>query len=142
MPAGRPTIYTKELAELICERVATHTIGIQALCKMYDDIPDQHTIKQWRHKNLEFSTLYDKAKIMQAQLLVEECEDLIPMEIKTYFDDAGNERYDPVSATLLKEKVAHRRWMAARLAPKVYGDRQTIEQTVTVKHEDALKELE
>lgn len=142
MPAGRPTIYTKELAERICELVATHTIGIKALCKMYDDLPDQHTIKQWRQKNSEFSTLYNKAKQFQAQLLVEECEDLIPLEIKTYFDDAGNERYDPVSATLIKEKIAHRRWMAARLAPKVYGDRQTIEQTVTVKHEDALKELE
>ena len=56
MPAGRPTIYTKELAERICELVATHTIGIKALCKMYDDLPDQHTIKQWRQKNLEFST--------------------------------------------------------------------------------------
>lgn len=142
MPAGRPTIYTKELAERICELVATHTIGIKALCKMYEDIPDQQTIKNWRHTNSEFFALYDKAKQFQAQLLVEECEELIPLELKTYLDDSGQERYDPVSATLLKEKIAHRRWMAARLAPKVYGDRQTIEQTVTVKHEDALKELE
>jgi hypothetical protein len=142
MPAGRPTIYTKELAERICELVATHTIGIKALCKMYEDIPDQQTIKNWRHTNSEFFALYDKAKQFQAQLLVEECEELIPLELKTYLDDSGQERYDPVSATLLKEKIAHRRWMAARLASKVYGDRQTIEQTVTVKHEDALKELE
>jgi hypothetical protein len=139
---SRPSSYNIELAKIICERIATHTIGIQALCKMYDDMPDQQTIKRWRHTIPEFCALYDQAKQFQAQLLVEECEDLIPLEIKTYFDDAGNERYDPVSATLLKEKVAHRRWMAARLAPKIYGDRQTIEQTVTVKHEDALKELE
>ena len=142
MPGGRPTIYTKELAERICELVATHTIGIKALCKMFEDIPDQQTIKNWRRTIPEFFALYDIAKQFQAQLLVEECEDLIPLEIKTYQDDSGQERYDPVSATLLKEKIAHRRWMAARLAPKVYGDRQTIEQTVTVKHEDALKELE
>lgn len=142
MAGGRPTIYTDELAKLICERIATHTIGIKALCKMYNDLPDQQTIKIWRHTKPEFFALYEKAKQFQAQLLVEECEDLIPLEIKTYRDDSGQERYDPVSATLLKEKIAHRRWMAARLAPKVYGDRQTIEQTVTVKHEDALKELE
>lgn len=142
MPAGRPSKYTQELANLICERIATHTIGIRALCKMYDDMPDQETIALWRKKHLEFSALYDQAKALQAKLLVEECEELIPLELKTYLDDSGQERYDPVSATLLKEKIAHRRWMAARLASKTYGDRQTIEQTLTVKHEDALKELE
>jgi hypothetical protein len=34
------------------------------------------------------------------------------------------------------------RSLVSKLAPKIYGERQTIEQTVTVKHEDALKELE
>jgi len=139
---SRPMSYNIELANLICDRIATHTVGIKALCKMYDDMPNPETIARWRKEKLEFSNLYDQAKALQAKLLVEECEELIPLELRTYTDDAGQERYDPVSATLLKEKIAHRRWMAARLAPKTYGDRQTIEQTVTVKHEDALKELE
>ena len=141
MTAGRPTIYTKELGDYICMRVATNTIGLKALCKMYEDLPNQDTIAMWRKTNQEFSDQFQKAKEFQARLLVEECEELIP-EIKTYVDSDGNERLDPASASLLKEKITHRRWMAARLAPRIYGDKQTIEQTVTVKHEDALKELE
>ena len=141
MGAGRPTVYTKELADYICMRVATTTIGLKALCKMYDDLPDQNTIARWRKENHEFCDQFQKAKEFQAKLLVEECEELIP-DVKTYVDSDGNERLDPASATLLRERIVHRRWMAARLAPRIYGDKQTIEQTVTVKHEDALKELE
>jgi hypothetical protein len=141
MGAGRPTIYTPELAELICEKVATNTVGLEDLCRLFPELPNHDTIKRWRKEKQEFSALYHEAKVFQSRLLVEECEYLIP-EVKTYVDDAGYERLDPASASLLKAKIEHRRWMAARLAPKIYGDKQQIEQTVTVKHEDALKELE
>jgi len=141
MSAGRPTLYTRELAELICEKVATTAIGLEDLCRLYPELPSHDTIKKWRKEHQEFSALYHDAKVFQSRLLVEECENLIP-DLKTYVDSDGNERIDPASAALLKAKIDHRRWMAARLAPRIYGDKQTIEQTVTVKHEDALKDLE
>ena len=141
MSAGRPTLYTRELAELICEKVATTTVGLEDLCRLFPELPSHDTIKRWRKENQEFSSLYHEAKVFQSRMLVEECENLIP-ELKTYLDDAGNERIDPASAALLKAKIDHRRWMAARLAPRIYGDKQQIEQTVTIKHEDALSELE
>ena len=39
--AGRPSDYTQELADLICDRIATHSVGLQRLCDLYDDMPEK-----------------------------------------------------------------------------------------------------
>ena len=33
------------------------------------------------------------------------------------------------------------KWVASKLMPKVYGDRQQVDSTVTITHEDTLKDL-
>jgi hypothetical protein len=40
---GRPSRYTKEIADLICERLASHSAGLKKLCTMFDDMPS-HTV--------------------------------------------------------------------------------------------------
>lgn len=39
-------------------------------------------------------------------------------------------------------RIDTRKWIAAKLAPKIYGDKMVSESRVTISHEDALKELE
>jgi hypothetical protein len=121
---GRPTIYTDELADLICERVATHPVGYNTLMQMFPDMPDSSTVRAWRKVYERFSTRYLEAKAFQAQVLVEDIDDLIPEKINYYLDDKGQERIDSASASLLIAKINNRKWMAARLAPKVYGDKK------------------
>ncbi len=124
---GRPSIYTDDLAKLICERVATNPVGLEKLITLYPDMPTSSTIKAWRKQYSQFSSWYLEAKSFQSQLLVEEIDDMIPDQIKYYIDERGNERIDAPSASLLIAKINNRKWTAARLAPKIYGDRKTEE---------------
>lgn len=140
MAAGRPTKYNTDLAKLICSRVATNPVGLETLITLYDDMPDHSTIKAWRYKYPEFSSWYLEAKSLQAQLLVEEIDSLLPSEIKHYIDAQGNERIDAPSASMVIAKINNRKWTAARLAPKIYGDKQVIEQ-VTADNEALKAEL-
>lgn len=140
-PNGRPSSCTKELMELICERVATHTVGLDTLCEMYDDMPHRTTINVWRYRDPEFSSLYARAKIIQADLMVEELNSIASSKMH-YIDAEGNNRVDTghvASQRLMTDTI---KWQATKLARKVYGDAAKVENTIVVKHEDSLKELE
>ncbi len=129
MTTGRPTKYSPEFGKLICERIATNPVGWSTLESMYPDLPHYSTVKAWRNTIPDFSEMYLQAKSFQSMILVEEIDDLIPSEIKTYIDDKGNERIDAPSASMLIAKINNRKWMAARLAPKIFGDRKQDEQS-------------
>lgn len=124
---GRPTIFTQELADLICLRVATSTFGLKKLCDMHDDLPNHGTVYEWRYKYDTFSDQYTKAKMAQAELLAEEILDIA--------DDATNDWMEtipdderPIGWKLNGEHVNRsrlridtRKWHASKLAPKIYG---------------------
>lgn len=139
LPMGRPTKYTEDLAKLICSRVATNPVGLETLVTLYDDMPEHSTIKAWRHKYPNFSAWYLEAKSLQAQLLVEEIDDLIPKDIRYYIDDRGNERIDAPSASMLIAKINNRKWTAARLAPKIYSERMFVTDESKNSENEALK---
>jgi hypothetical protein len=113
---------------------------LEKLVEKYD-LPPVNTIYDWLWKDEAFSGKYARAKQVQAQRMVDEL-DKIASEKLYYEDDKGNKRVDSGYSQSQRLIADTRKWIACKLIPKVYGDKQTIEQTVTVKHEDALKELE
>lgn len=122
MAGGRPTLYNENIAKLICERVATHTVGLRRLCEMYDDMPDKTTVNLWRYKHPSFSTLYAQAKIVQADLLAEECLEIADDargDIK--IDENGNEFINSEFVARSRLKIDTRKWLASKLLPKQYG---------------------
>ena len=124
---GRPTIYTPELADLICLRVATHQIGTKRLCKLYDDMPDDTCIYEWRYKHPEFARKYAEAKMRQAELMAEEIIDIADDgRNDTYTDEDGNERTSQDVINRSRLRVDTRKWLMSKLAPKKYGDRTTL----------------
>jgi hypothetical protein len=134
-PGGRPTKYNQAVADLICERVATHDCGLRVLSDMYDDIPDKVTINIWRRKYPEFRSQYAQAKCEQIEFLT---EDILEMaddgtnDWVAYFDKNSGEMGWKVNSEHIqrsKLRIDTRKWMAARLAPKIYGDRKTEEQS-------------
>lgn len=137
-PGGRPSTYTKELADEICCAIAEHNVGIESLCNMFPHWPHHRTIFKWLHQYEEFGHQYALAKKRQIDVFVNDINNLTN-ESHYYMDSEGNQRID---ASILRTKVDARKWMASKLVPKVYGERISQDTTVTIKHEDALKELE
>jgi len=142
---GRPTDYTPELADLICERIATHPIGLQRLCNMYDDLPQKITIRRWRKKHPEFSAQYAQAKIEQVEWLVDE---ILEIADDTSQDNIVNEFGDTLcnSEHIARSRlrIDTRKWLASKLVPRVYGNKLQHDANITtsMSYEDALKELE
>ena len=138
---GRQSMYTDELAQAICDKIAASSDSLKEILASNPDWPCSETIYTWIYKNEQFADMYAKAKKAQAQKLADELED-IAREKKYYIDAEGNERVDPGFTASQRLIADTRKWIACKLVPRVYGDKQQIEQTVTVKHEDALKDLE
>lgn len=114
-PGGRPSDYTIEKGDLICERIATHDCGLPRLCKMYNDMPDEKTVQRWRYQFPEFRLKYAQAKMSQADLLAEQC-----LQIS---DDST-----PENVGVDRLRVDARKWLASKLLPKQYGDKLLLEQ--------------
>jgi hypothetical protein len=136
---GRPTNYNKTIATRICELVATHDCGIGKLCDMYDELPWKQTIRLWQLKHPEFNEQYMKAKAFQVNNLAEdilEIADDSSGDIK--MDKDGNECLNSEFVARSRIRIDTRKWLASKLAPKIYGDKK-IDETVT--NNDALNKI-
>lgn len=141
MPAGRPSIYNSELADLICLRIATNQESTHKLCQRYDDMPDTTCIYEWRHKHPEFAHKYAQAKMQQAEIMAEQILDIADDCTKDIrYDKDGNETCNTEFVARSRLRVDTRKWLASKLAPKIYGDKSVVE--TTIKHEENLKDLE
>ena len=122
MAFGRPTKYNEKLADLICQRVATHSCGLNKLCEMYDDMPARNTVNEWRYKYNDFSVRYAKAKLLQADLLAEECVDIADDSTNDVIvDEEGRERINSEFVNRARLRIDTRKWLAGKLLPKQYG---------------------
>lgn len=126
---GRPSKYSKEIAELLCDRIATSDKGLFAICKE-DIFPHPATVYRWLIEHKEFCDMYARAREAQADFMVE--------QVITIADDAqgdlimGAEGAYPngvnVQRSRLKSDV--RKWAASKLSPKKYGDKSEIGLTI------------
>lgn len=113
---GRPSVYTPELADEICTRLANGE-SLRAICASDRDdfIPAMGTILRWVVENPEFQEQYAKAREVQAETLAD--------DIVTIAD--GNPMADPDAVGVARDRlrVDARKWVASKLLPKKYGDR-------------------
>ena len=138
---GRPTLYTKELAEEICDTIACNSDGIKKLCDARDHWPCEDTIYTWLMKYSEFSELYAKAKIIQTTVLVDEILEIADNTSQDHIvNDEGKVISNSEWINRSRLRIDTRKWLASKLVPKVYGDRIQNETTLTL-HEKAIKEL-
>lgn len=128
---GRPTLATPEMLTRICDLVATHELGLPSLCVKYPDLPEPQTINEWRRKNKEFSSSYALAKQFQAELLAESINDVAEnLNRYSYKDkESGAIKIDAGMVAQARLLIDTRKWMAAKLAPKIYGERRLSEES-------------
>lgn len=141
---GAPTKYNAEMASRICELIATHDLGYSKLKEKYPDLPDRTNVNLWRRRHPEFRIMYAQAKREQIEFLTEEI-----MEIA---DDGRNDwmqMEDKKSACLgwqinsehvqrSRLRIDTRKWLAAKLVPRVYGDAKEADQINDI-HKEVMK---
>ncbi len=135
---GRPSSYTDEIADRICERLADGE-SLRRICRD-DGYPDKATVFRWLGVNPTFRDQYARSREAQADALFDEILDIADDGTNdTYIDDNGKPRVDQDVIARSRLRVDVRKWMAGKLRPKVYGEKQ--DNTPPVEKEGLLKEL-
>lgn len=109
---GRPSSFTQETADAICERMAEGE-SLRSICSD-EAMPARTTVRRWLDENEDFRSRYARAR--------DERTDHFADEILEISDEGDDE--DVQSRRL---QVDTRKWLMARMAPKKYGDKVAVE---------------
>jgi len=128
-PPGRPTLFTRETADLILDRMSNGE-SLRSICRGLDLRPS--TVIRWATDDRDgFAGQYAEAREAQGHALADELLDIA--------DDGRNDwmaRRDPNNSgyELNGEHVQRsrlrldtRKWLASKILPKVYGEKVTQE---------------
>lgn len=139
MAKGRPTKYSLELADRICEHIATSNKGIHKIADIEGINPS--SIFQWLLDYPDFSNKYARARELQAELLADEIIDIADDSTNDTILTDNGEMPNNEWIARSKLRVDARKWKASKLAPKKYGDKLEHEHkgdvAVTVNFKDA-----
>lgn len=128
---GRPSVYSAELADAICERLADGE-SLRAICTD-PAMPARSTVFKWLSQDAAFADQYARAREAQADSLVDDMLEIV--------DDGTNDwmerKIRGENIVVLNEEALQRsklrfearKWMAGKLKPKKYGEKLTQELT-------------
>lgn len=122
MPAGRPSSYTKEVGDKICEIISTSEKGLSTIEKM-GGMPSHVTILKWLRDIPEFLTQYTRAKEEQSDFMAEQIISIADDGSKDTFEGHFGPQENKEWTSRSKLRVEARKWVAAKLKPKKYGDK-------------------
>lgn len=123
--SGRPTIFTEELANLICERLSEGE-SLRTIC-IDEWMPDKATVFRWLAKRDDFATIYARAREVQAEVLADELVEIADdgtndwMERKNADGDIIGWQENGEALRRSQLRVSTRQWIAERMLPKKYG---------------------
>lgn len=123
------TMYTAELAETICDRLASGE-SLRAICRD-DGMPSEALVRRWALDDHEgFFAQYTRAREIQAHVLAEEVRiisdtPMIGRKVKMSADGVEVTEGDMTEHRRLQMDA--RKWYLSKVLPKVYGDKLTTE---------------
>lgn len=118
MPAGRQTEFNQDIADMICERLADGE-SLRAITSD-DFMPARSTIFKWLAQNTEFADQYAHARDEQADTLADDM-----LAIADQYE-AFTDKIDVEHIQRAKLRIDTRKWIASKLKPKKYGDKQIL----------------
>ena len=124
---GRPSLYSPEMAERICDLIGTTSKGMAFILASNAALPSVSTVNNWLAdpEKVDFLARYLRAREQQADLMFDECLEIA--DDKSADGDRGDNGKETQHATeqvaRSKLRVDTRLRMAGKLAPKKYGDR-------------------
>lgn len=123
MTTGRPSEFSQDVADRICEGIAEGK-SLRAMLREDDSLPASSTIFKWLTQFESFAEQYARAREAQADALFDEILEIADDgRNDSYTDDDGNERTDHDVIARSRLRVDARKWMAGKLRPKKYGEK-------------------
>jgi hypothetical protein len=132
---GRPSIFSQEIAEKLCEEIATSSKSLRTICKE-EGMPSVRTVLSWLSAGDKEDAKPDlRAFLRQYARAREEQADFLAEEILEIADDGSNDlmtitkgdaSYEAENKEVTnrsKLRVDARKWIASKLKPKKYGDK-------------------
>jgi hypothetical protein len=132
---GRPSDFNQATVDLICAQIADGK-SLRKIC-LDETMPCRATVLDWLEAHEDFQAKHARARARQAECMLE-------MQLEEVAECTSE------NANAVRVKVSTYQWIAAKLAPKKYGDRIHTELTgadggpILTKNADELsdKELE
>ncbi len=123
---GRPSKYTVDLADRICELIATSDRGLDHILRE-ENLPASSAVRRWLAARPDFQAKYIRAREQQAELLASQilaiADDSSADTVTRYREDGTEYQavdHDHINRSRLR--VEARKWLASKLFPKVYGE--------------------
>jgi hypothetical protein len=128
---GRPSKYTKEIAESICEQLS-EGIPLREICRQ-DGMPAWRTVYDWMRQDEALSTAIAHARDLGYDNLAEQClhiadNQMFGEEVTESEDDKGVKHISVKRIDMLghrKLQIETRLKLLAKFNPKKYGDSLT-----------------
>jgi hypothetical protein len=121
---GRPTRYSEELGEEICERLSAGE-SLKKICRSSPHLPAFQTVLSWgidpKH---EFYARYTFARDLGYRLLAEELVEISDdASGDVILGENGEKSVNHARIARDRLRVDTRKWILTRMLPRVYGDK-------------------
>lgn len=128
---ARPSEYTQEMADKICERLAGGE-SLRRIC-LDEGFPDASTVHRWvltdteGSKSAGFHKQYARAREIQAENMFDEILDIADDGSNDFMAiTKGNETYEIENKEVTNRsrlRVDSRKWYLSKVLPKKFGDK-------------------
>lgn len=132
---GRPTIYTEAMRDEICSRLAEGD-SLRKICQD-EHIATVGTVCRWLAEFADFSEQYAKAREAQAERMADELLEIADQAPEIHPITGAR---DGASVQHQRLRIDTRKWVAAKLLPKKYGDKLELGGEVKVGVAEAIRE--
>lgn len=127
-----PIEYSEEVADRICDALADAR-SLRSIC-CDPDMPSQSTVFRWLadERYSSFRERYARAREAQADAIFDEMLDIADDGSNDWMerrreDGSVDEVVNHEHISRSKLRIEARKWMAAKLKPKVYGDKLDVQ---------------
>ena len=123
---GRPTVYTPEIAQEICEKLAEGQT-LREVCRA-DHLPDERTVRRWALGNVNgFSPQYAEAREIGYHVMADELLEIADNGTNDWMERNGQDsegwQANGEHVQRSRLRLDTRKWMLSKVLPKIYGDK-------------------
>ncbi len=92
--------------------------------------PSTCVVIKWVNRDDKYRQMYEEARKIGYTHLADELLEIADTQVAEEVDDEGNtvkRRFDQIDTQMTKFRIDTRKWILAKMLPKIYGDKVTTE---------------